>query len=77
MKEFNSCVVFDKEGRLLCYKKLTEGSDADYFNSLPLDIRIRAYMMLVLQEGDNVAKYMIVNPAPTPSPYLAKRKWLT
>jgi len=62
MTVFNSYTVYNKEGGLIAHARATVGTPTEYFDGLWLDIQHQAHILLVLQEGGYVAKYMVKQP---------------
>ncbi len=66
MLVFNSYVVFDEEGFLIAQARSVSDVNSTpkkYFDSLPRVTQCRAHILLVLQEGDYVAKYKVTQPS--------------
>ncbi len=68
MSAFNSYTVYDEEGNLITHDNHTGLVPVDYFKGLLPDVKRRAHVVLMLQEGRRVYRLKVVQPdAPEPS----------
>jgi len=74
-KAFNSYTVYNEEGDLIAYDNHTGLIPEDYFKGLAPDVKLRAHVVLMLQEGLRVYRLKVVQPD-APEPHLEQMETL-